>query len=53
MDSAGSPVDQTRANLNTTAEILDSIANYVQTQRGSNAARRTVSVYTQILITIS
>ena len=39
MESANSPVDQTRANLNTTAVILDSIANYVQTQRGSNFAR--------------
>lgn len=42
MESANSPVDQTRANLNTTAVILDSIANYVQTQRGSNITRAIV-----------
>ena len=39
MDSASSPVDQTPTNLDTTAVILDSVANYVQTQNGSDAAR--------------
>ena len=42
MESAGTPVDQTRANLNTTAVILDNVANYIQTQRGSNTTRRIV-----------